>query len=242
MRQIVLDTETTGMTREPGVHFTQGHRIIEIGCVEMVNRKLTGNHFHVYINPEMPVDPEAFAVHGISDEFLQDKPLFRDIAQDFVNFIDGAELVIHNAEFDVGFMDLEFARNPATALTRTSKICSILDTLQLARQLRPGKRNSLDALCSEYGIDNSHRQLHGALLDAEILADVYLLMTSGQETFNLDSHQQTQVGDKRQPLARSAETLRIIRASESELAAHEARLDIVAKANGKCLFRECEGD
>ena len=188
MRQIVLDTETTGMNRETGGHFTEGHRIIEIGCVELIDRKLTGNHFHVYINPQQPVDPEAFAVHGISDDFLADKPVFKDVARDFIDFIQDAEVIAHNAPFDVGFMNLEFAMNPATALVRTEQICQITDSLDLAKKLRPGQRNNLDALCKEYGIDNSHRDLHGALLDAEILADVYLLMTSSQEVLSLDQH------------------------------------------------------
>jgi len=170
MRQVVLDTETTGIG--------DGHRIIEIGCVELVNRKLTGRHYHQYINPERLVDPEAMEVHGITDEFLQDKPLFAQISADFIEFIQGAQLVIHNAPFDVGFMDMEFALQGG--LPKTRDICSVLDTLVLAREMHPGQRNSLDALCRRYGIDNSHRELHGALLDSEILADVYLMMTGGQ--------------------------------------------------------------
>ncbi|MET1218171.1 MAG: DNA polymerase III subunit epsilon [Glaciecola sp.] len=239
-RQIVLDTETTGMNREAGQRFTQGHRIIEIGCVEMIDRKFTGNHFHVYLNPEQEIDPEAIAVHGITNEFLVDKPLFKDIADDFIKFIEGAELVIHNAPFDVGFMDVEFAYNPATALTRTEKICTVLDTLVLAKKMRPGQRNNLDALCKEYGIDNSHRELHGALLDAEILADVYLLMTGGQESLTLDQHQQYDQSQTSQKVSiRRPETpLKVLRATTEELTAHERRLDIIEQASGTCLYRQ----
>lgn len=177
MRQIVLDTETTGIG--------EGHRIIEIGCVELVDRKLTGNHYHQYINPMRLVDPEAMEVHGITDEFLEDKPLFADVANDFIEFIKGSQLVIHNAPFDVGFMDREFGM--LRGYPKTADICSVLDTLVLARSMHPGQRNSLDALCRRYGIDNSHRELHGALLDSEILADVYLLMTGGQTSMSLDA-------------------------------------------------------
>lgn len=239
MRQIVLDTETTGMSRESGEHFTHGHRIIEIGCVELVDRKLTGNHYHVYINPQQDIDPEAIAVHGITNEFLEDKPLFKEIAQGFIDFIDGAELVIHNAPFDVGFMDLELALNPATALTRTEKFCTVLDTLVLAKKMRPGQRNNLDALCREYGIDNSHRDLHGALLDAEILADVYLLMTGGQETLSLETGTKSSSGfDNVEKLAPRTSALKIIHATADELTEHESRLDIVEQASGNCLYRQ----
>jgi DNA polymerase-3 subunit epsilon len=177
MRQIVLDTETTGIG--------EGHKIIEIGCIELVNRKLTGRHYHQYVNPQRLVDPEALEVHGITDEFLQDKPFFAQIADDFIEFIKGGQLVIHNAPFDVGFMDREFGL--LRDYPKTKDICTVLDTLALARQIHPGQRNSLDALCRRYGIDNSHRELHGALLDSEILADVYLLMTGGQTDLTLDS-------------------------------------------------------
>jgi DNA polymerase-3 subunit epsilon len=177
MRQVVLDTETTGIG--------EGHKIIEIGCVELIDRKLTGNHYHQYVNPMRLVDPEAMAVHGIADEFLEDKPLFGDVANSFIDFIKGAQLVIHNAPFDVGFMDREFGQ--LKGYPRTKDICTVLDTLTLARSMHPGQRNSLDALCRRYGIDNSHRELHGALLDSEILADVYLLMTGGQTSMSLGS-------------------------------------------------------
>lgn len=170
MRQIVLDTETTGIG--------EGHRIIEIGCIELVNRKFTGRTYHQYVNPQRLVDPEAMEVHGITDEYLLDKPLFGHIANEFIEFIKGGQLVIHNAPFDVGFMDREFGM--LSGYPKTSDICTVLDTLKLARSMHPGQRNSLDALCRRYGIDNSHRELHGALLDSEILADVYLLMTGGQ--------------------------------------------------------------
>ena len=239
MRQIILDTETTGMSRESGEHFTQGHRIIEIGCVELVDRKLTGNHYHVYINPMQPSDPEAIAVHGITDEFLADKPVFKDIAQGFIDFIEGAELVIHNAPFDVGFMDLEFAINPATALRRTEQFCTVFDTLVLAKKMRPGQRNNLDALCREYGIDNSHRELHGALLDAEILAEVYLLMTGGQKALSLEVGTKSATGfDDIEKLAPRQKSLKVIQASADELANQESRLDIVEQAGGKCLYRQ----
>ncbi len=169
-RQIVLDTETTGLNPE------QGHRIIEIGCVELIDRRLTGQHFHIYLNPERRIDDGAIEVHGITNEFLEDKPHFADVVADFISFVQDAELVIHNAPFDVGFINHEFSllkKNLATVET----YCSVFDTLTFARKKHPGQRNSLDALCKRYGIDNSHRDLHGALLDAEILADVYLLMT-----------------------------------------------------------------
>ncbi|WP_100641660.1 DNA polymerase III subunit epsilon [Alteromonas facilis] len=234
MRQIVLDTETTGIDPK------EGHRIIEIGCVELVDRKLTGNHFHVYINPEREVEQEAIDVHGITNEFLQDKPRFEDIAKEFVAFIEGAELVIHNAPFDVGFMDWEFAMTPSVTEIRTANICSVLDSLVLARKIHPGAKNNLDALCKRYGIDNSHRTLHGALLDAEILADVYLMMTGGQKALNLANQNQNEDGgasiDGRRPIDRNGLNLKVIRASADELAMHETRLDIVEKS-GKCLWR-----
>jgi DNA polymerase-3 subunit epsilon len=179
MRQVVLDTETTGLET------SKGHRIIEIGCVELIDRRITDKHWHFYINPEREIDAGAFAVHGISTESLQDKPLFADVAQDFVDYIKGAELVIHNATFDVGFLDHELAKLDGES-TRINSICSVLDTLVMARQKHPGQKNNLDALCRRYFIDNSQRSLHGALLDARILADVYLAMTGGQTALSLD--------------------------------------------------------
>ncbi len=179
MRQIVLDTETTGLET------SQGHRIIEIGCVELIDRRVTDNHWHHYINPQREVDAGAFEVHGISNEFLQDKPLFVDLAEDFMRHIEGAELVIHNAAFDVGFLNHEINglenNNPVI-----ESLCTVLDTLVMARQKHPGQKNSLDALCKRYEIDNSHRSVHGALLDARILADVYLAMTGGQTSLGLE--------------------------------------------------------
>ncbi|HAD48512.1 MAG TPA: DNA polymerase III subunit epsilon, partial [Idiomarina sp.] len=183
MRQVVLDTETTG------INPAEGHRIIEIGCVELIDRKPTGKHYHVYINPERVVEQEAIEVHGITNDFLTDKPVFAQIVDDFLGFIKGAQLVIHNAPFDVGHMDAEFSRLQA-GYGQTTDYCSVLDSLQLAREMRPGQRNSLDALCKAFEVDNSARELHGALLDAEILADVYLAMTGGQTDLNLHNNAQ----------------------------------------------------
>ena len=229
MRQIVLDTETTGL--EP----SQGHRIIEIGCVEISNRRTTQNRFHQYINPQREIDEGAVEVHGITNAFLDDKPVFREIAEDFLAFVKGAELIIHNAPFDVGFINHELKRLDAS-VKRIEDCCSILDTLSMARQLHPGQKNNLDALCKRYEIDNSSRTLHGALLDAEILADVYLAMTGGQVHLSLDgedSQQQTgQAGVMApRPVARS-QKLRIITASAAELAEHDKRLAAIAKASG----------
>ena len=232
MRQIVLDTETTGIDPK------EGHRIIEIGCVEVVNRRLTGNHFHVYINPGRHIEQEAIEVHGITNEFLADKPTFSQVAQEFVSFIKGAQLVIHNAPFDVGFMDHEFGMEASTKGVITNQICDVLDTLTLARQMHPGQKNNLDALCKRYGIDNSHRTLHGALLDAEILADVYLLMTGGQTKLKLASSSSSDADSTAiRRINRSANKLKVIKASADEITQHEARLDIVEKAGGKCLWR-----
>ncbi len=179
-RQIFLDTETTGL--EP----SQGHRIIEIGCVEMINRRLTNNHWHHYINPDRKVDDGAFEVHGISNEFLADKPRFEELVDDFLAYIEGAELIIHNAPFDIGFLNHEIKLLDASR-PLIGEICSVVDTLMMARQKHPGQKNNLDALCRRYEIDNSHRTLHGALLDSEILAEVYLLMTGGQTTLTLEA-------------------------------------------------------
>lgn len=235
-RQIVLDTETTGMNMV-GVHY-EGHRIIEIGAVEIVNRRLTGNNFHMYLKPDRLVDPEAFGVHGIADEFLMDKPTFSDIADEFLDYIRGAELVIHNASFDIGFMDYEFGKLNR-GIGKTETFCQITDSLLMARKLFPGKRNSLDALCSRYEIDNSKRTLHGALLDAEILAEVFLTMTGGQTSlaFSLDGEQQQSDGGEHiQRVARTS-GLRVVAASDEEIMAHEQRLDLVMKKGGSCLWR-----
>ncbi len=236
-RQIVLDTETTGMNMI-GVHY-EGHRIIEIGAVEVINRRLTGNNFHVYLKPDRLVDPEAFGVHGISDEFLLDKPVFSQVADEFLDYIRGAELVIHNASFDIGFMDYEFGKLNR-GLEKTETFCQITDSLLMARKMFPGKRNSLDALCSRFDIDNTKRTLHGALLDAEILADVFLAMTGGQTllTFasDADSAQSTGQGMTHREVQTSG-GLRVIRADADEIVAHESRLDLVLKKGGSCLWR-----
>jgi len=185
MRQIVLDTETTGL------EVSLGHRVIEIGCIELVDRRVTGNHWHHYFNPEREIDAGAYEVHGISNDFLQDKPRFVDLADEFYDYVKGAELVIHNAAFDVGFLNHEMKLLQAS-YDPLGDICSILDTLLLARQKHPGQKNNLDALCKRYDIDNSQRSLHGALLDARILADVYLAMTGGQTSLGLDAEQGTE--------------------------------------------------
>ncbi|WP_455221396.1 DNA polymerase III subunit epsilon [Kaarinaea lacus] len=232
MRQIVLDTETTGL--EP----SQGHRIIEIGCVELVNRQLTGNHYHQYINPDREVEEGAIEVHGISNEFLADKPFFADIVDDFIAFIKGAELIIHNAPFDVGFINHEFNQLSGQYPTVES-ICTVLDTLAMARQKHPGQKNSLDALCKRYEVDNAHRELHGALLDAEILADVYLRMTGGQVTLSLgdqETDNTTQVQNIRR-VAGDRPALKVITASADELAAHHQRLQAIDDTSGgDCLW------
>lgn len=230
-RQIILDTETTGINPK------EGHRIIEIGCVELINRRFTGNNFHVYINPEREIEAEAIAVHGITNERLAHEPKFREIAQSFLDYIQGAELVIHNAAFDVGFIDHEFARL-RPALPPVAQYCGILDTLKLARELHPGQKNNLDALCRRYDINNSHRTLHGALLDAEILADVYLLMTGGQGSLNLGAEEHNEQQDQQSPLhIQRMGKLKVIKASSTEIAAHESRLDLVQKKGGSCLWR-----
>ncbi|MDH5180709.1 MAG: DNA polymerase III subunit epsilon [Gammaproteobacteria bacterium] len=231
MRQIVLDTETTGL--EPA----QGHRIIEIGCVELVNRRITKNNFHQYINPEREIDEGAIAVHGITNEFLVNKPVFRDIVADFLDFIRGAELIIHNAPFDVGFINNEL-NLLQQGLGKVDDFCGVLDTLIMARKLHPGQKNNLDALCRRYDINNAHRELHGALLDAEILADVYLAMTGGQTALsfsgndNPDAEQQIGLTNTRMEEDIQPGLLRVIKASEAELAAHQQRLDEIAQACG----------
>lgn len=232
MRSVILDTETTGMP------VTDGHRIIEIGCVEVIGRRLTGRHYHVYLQPDREVDDGAIAVHGITNEFLIGKPRFNDIADEFFEFIKGAQLIIHNAAFDVGFINNEFALLGQPDRAELSDHCSILDTLRMARERHPGQRNSLDALCKRYGVDNSGRDLHGALLDAEILADVYLTMTGGQTNLSLagdgaDSEnggRQQATPIRRLPTDRPS-TL-VIRASSNEIAAHTARMQAIEKAAG----------
>lgn len=234
MRQIVLDTETTGL------EVSQGHRIIEIGCVELINRKLTGNHYHQYINPEREVDQGAIEVHGITNEFLVDKPLFAAVAREFFDFVHGADLVIHNASFDIGFLDAELKR--LDGYSPLAEVCGVTDTLAMARSRHPGQRNTLDALCNRYDVDNSQRDLHGALLDAEILADVYLAMTGGQTALQLsDSGGDSEGQGQTESIVRlpsSRKPLPVITPSAEELAAHEAQLEAIAgSSGGKVLWR-----
>lgn len=237
MRQIILDTETTGLEPE------QGHRIIEIGCVEMINRRLTGRTFHRYLNPEREIDPGAQEVHGLSAEFLADKPLFADVAVELLTFIKDAELVIHNAPFDVGFLDSELDRLDEDA-TRIRDFCPVLDTLVLAREMHPGQRNSLDALCKRYDVDNSQRELHGALLDARILGEVYLAMTGGQAALSLGHEQHAAAPGEHtvSRIDRSGLVLAVVEPTAEELAAHEATLDrLDAAVDGACLWRNLDG-
>jgi DNA polymerase-3 subunit epsilon len=235
MRQIVLDTETTGL--EPEL----GHRIIEIGCVELVNRRATGRTFHRYLNPERAIDEGAMAVHGIKRADLDDKPKFAEIAEELTLFIADAELVIHNAAFDVAFLDAELARL-AGEVRVIASMCRVLDTLALARSMHPGQRNNLDALCKRYSVDNSRRDLHGALLDAQILADVYLVMTGGQGALALSetaaSVRAANGGQTVRVLVRTSVPLRVVTATEEETRAHESMLTIIAKASGgRCLWQ-----
>ena len=233
MRQIVLDTETTGL--EPEL----GHRIIEIGCVEIVNRRVSGRTFHRYLNPERAIDEGAMAVHGIKRADLDDKPKFAEVAEELIGFIADAELVIHNAAFDVAFLDAELARLAGGRAVAT--LCRVLDTLALARSMHPGQRNNLDALCKRYDVDNSHRDLHGALLDAQILADVYLAMTGGQVGLALSESTISANAANDRPvhaLVRTALPLCVVMATEEEARAHESMLTIIAKASGgKCLWQ-----
>jgi DNA polymerase III subunit epsilon len=232
IRQVVLDTETTGINPK------EGHKIIEIGCVELINRRLTHNRFHVYLNPDREIDAGAIEVHGITNEFLKDKSRFADVVDDFMDFTRGAELIIHNPPFDVGFLNHELSL--LDKKTRTvERNSTVFDTLTFARKKHPGARNSLDALCKRYGIDNSHRELHGALLDAEILADVYLLMTGGQASL-LDEGD-SMGGTQQQAIVRlSADRprLKVISCAEQELEAHQQRLAKIAKVGGRCLWEQ----
>jgi DNA polymerase III subunit epsilon len=234
MRQIVLDTETTGLET------SQGHRIIEIGCVELFNRRLTGRHYHQYINPEREIDAGAFAVHGISNERLANEPVFAQIKDEFLTFIGDAELIIHNAAFDIGFIDYELSLLNARHASVTQRR-SVIDTLLLARGKHPGQKNNLDALCKRYGVDNSQRDLHGALLDAEILADVYLAMTGGQTALQLGGNSsQTESGGNRETIRRlnsSRKPLTIVYADEDELRFHTEKLAAIQKSSGgQCLW------
>jgi DNA polymerase-3 subunit epsilon len=237
MRQIVLDTETTGL--EP----REGHRIIEIGCVELVNRRLTGNNYHQYLQPDREIDEGAVAVHGITNESLADKPRFADIAADFIEFIRGAELIIHNAPFDVGFINHEL-RLLDQGYEGVDAICRILDTLVMAREMHPGQKNSLDALCKRYDVSNEHRELHGAMLDAEILADVYLAMTGGQTALSLGGAATEGAGASPEGIRRlpaDRPPLRVIRASAEEAAAHAARLEAIDEASGgACVWKRLD--
>ena len=233
MRQIVLDTETTGL--EPA----DGHRIIEIGCVELLERRLTGNTYHQYIQPDRQIDAGAIEVHGITNESLADKPRFADIVDEFLDFVRGAELIIHNAPFDVGFLNHELRLLDAGYAT-IDGYCTVLDTLAMARKLHPGQKNNLDALCKRYGVDNTQRDLHGALLDAEILADVYLYMTGGQVSLSLDGNKQEGGGAHDNEIRRvSAERrpLKVINATAQEVTLHQQRLEqIQQQSNGECVW------
>jgi DNA polymerase-3 subunit epsilon len=237
MRQVVLDTETTGL--EPGA----GHRIIEIGCVEIVNRRPTSNRFHRYVNPDRPVDRGAVDVHGIEDEFLAKQPRFAEVAHEFLEFVKGAELVIHNADFDVDFINHELRRLDGVP-QQIRDCCGVLDTLALARRMHPGQRNSLDALAKRYNVDNSKRDLHGALLDAQILTDIYLAMTGGQVSLLLEAEQPLEAAGARveQLLDRRGLALPVVIATPDELAAHEALLAKIAKRCGRSLIWPVRSD
>lgn len=231
VRQIVLDTETTGISVE------QGHRIIEIGCVELVDRKLTGNEYHQYINPEREVEAEALAVHGISNEFLLDKPVFKDVAKEIVEFISGSELIIHNAAFDLSFLNYELSLT-GRGFKPVSEYCRVLDTLALARKIHVGQRNSLDALCKRYGVDNTKRDLHGALLDSHLLAQVYLAMTGGQGSFfdqDVASRNNSAAGAVIDAVKLDEHVIKVIYANHDELVEHEKYLDKL-RQKGKCIW------
>jgi len=239
MRQIILDTETTGL--EP----SEGHRIIEIGCVELLNRKFTGNTYHQYLQPDREIDDGAIEVHGITNEMLADKPRFADIAEDFLDFIRDAELVIHNAPFDVGFLNHELKLLGGNH-GRVDDFCGVVDTLVMARKLHPGQKNNLDALCKRYDIDNSHRELHGALLDAEILAELYLAMTGGQTMLSLGGAQNGETGlqsiEAIRSLSSQRRPIRVVRATDEELSRHRERLTALDKASGgNCVWNKLDG-
>ena len=226
-RQIILDTETTGLD------VTRNHKIIEIGCIEILDRKYTGRKFHEYLNPEREIDQGALSVHGITNEYLRDKPLFKDIKDDLLDFLDGSELIIHNAPFDIGFLEYEYKKLKQDV--KFNDICRIFDTLIFARKLHPGQKNSLDALCKRYGIDNSSRDYHGALLDAKILGDVYLSMTGGQTSFNLGS----KVVDSRKNYTKKKTNGKLVTqyADENELREHHEMIKEIDKSsNGRCIW------
>lgn len=231
MRQIILDTETTGL--DP----SQGHRIIEVAAVEMVNRRLTGNHLHRYVNPEREIDAGAMQVHGITPDFLQDKPRFADVAQEFIDFVQGAELIIHNAPFDLGFLNMELRLLEMAPLTTWCD--AVTDTLVMAKTLHPGQRNNLDALCKRYGVDHSGRTLHGALLDCELLAAVYLALTRGQESLSIGLEAR---GTAERAAARTRPRPVLLRASDDERAAHAGLLEAIAwESKGACLWGMAQG-
>jgi len=223
MRQVVLDTETTGL------EVSRGHRIIEIGCVELINRRSTGRSFHQYVQPDREIDEAAIEVHGITNQRLANEPRFAEIAEEFVDFVSGAELIIHNADFDVGFLDHEF-RNAGLKSTDIAGLCPVVDTLPMARQIHPGQRNSLDALCKRYQIDNSGRDFHGALLDAQLLADVYLAMTGGQGALSLEATPAANAADvmRSAKIDRGGLQLKVVRGTKAEIEAHERQLDTIA--------------
>jgi DNA polymerase-3 subunit epsilon len=237
MRQIILDTETTGLDA------AQDHRIIEIGALEIVSRRPTGRHFHQYLNPERDIDEGALEVHGITRARLEPEPKFAQIAAQLIEFLRGAELIIHNAAFDVGFLDAEFARLPGGAITVTS-LCTVVDSLALARQMHPGQRNSLDALCKRYNVDNAGRQLHGALLDAQLLGEVYLAMTGGQVALRLGdsgSAQSRAEDAAARRLIRPSQPLRVVTATPEEELAHQAFLELIGKSSkGRCLWQQLD--
>jgi len=235
-RQIVLDTETTGLNP------AQNHRIIEIGCIELINRRLTGNNFHCYLQPDRSMEPEVVKVHGITEEFLKDKPRFADIAADFLGFVKGAQLIAHNAPFDIGFLDHELGKlaKSGQPVQRMADICGVLDTLRLAQKRHPGQKNTLDALCKRYNVDNSQRTLHGALLDASILADVYLAMTREQVALGLaetTTTEQMPQTEARRERSSTHPPLTVVRASAAEQETHARYLEMLEKSSGGCLWK-----
>lgn len=232
-RQIILDTETTGLNAD------KGDRLIEVGCLEMINRRMTKNRFHRYVNPKRHIDDGAVKVHGITEDFLKDKPTFDDIADELFQFLNGAELIIHNAQFDIGFLNMEFAR-VNKKYSPITQYCSVIDTLVIARQVHPGQKNNLDALCQRYGVNNKHRDLHGALIDAALLSEVYLMMTGGQaQLFSQTQAESAKLSVVRnaEKLQRSQQVLPVIMADEAEMAAHQVMLEKMAKKN-KCVWQE----
>ena len=236
MRQIALDTESTGLEPE------QGHRVIEIGAIELIDRRFTGRRFHCYLQPDRAIDSGAFDVHGITESHLNDQPRFGEIAAELLSFVEGAELLIHNAEFDLAFLDYELSLlGNALGQRRMRDTCAVIDTLALARRVHPGQRNSLDALCKRYRVDNSRRNLHSALLDAELLAEVYLAMTGGQTTLKLGARSETAAALPDTASVRRTSSLRVIRATETELRAHRQRLDALDEAvGGVCSWRRLD--